>query len=310
MSDQKRTRTGTRRTTMAVLEILKSSTSAGSPVSVVQLVKRLKAEYAIDTSRDSVKAILDDLQEYYPGPDRIQCRRSGKARSYQFDYYYQTHLPETLQENIQKIEEAIRRNKNRHTMEWRISFHFNGYGSDKQLHPTGSPIENVLPVRLLWAYGHPYLVGFFAGQQDAAHFRVDLMDLIRMVEAPRTEDCQRDFRINQIMEEDYQAAHLYMFYEGPKERPRQIRLRVKKIPGKPDASMTFLQDHFGTHWRPVVSSETDTALEIWVKCLPSAMALFVRQYMDRVRVLEPEEVAKKVEDTLRRDFQTYFLENF
>ena len=64
MSDQKRTRTGTRRTTMAVLEILKNSTSAGSPVSVVQLVKRLKAEYAIDTSRDSVKAILDDLQEY------------------------------------------------------------------------------------------------------------------------------------------------------------------------------------------------------------------------------------------------------
>lgn len=44
MSNQKRTRTGTRRTTMAVLQILKNSTSAGSPVSVVPLVKRLKAE--------------------------------------------------------------------------------------------------------------------------------------------------------------------------------------------------------------------------------------------------------------------------
>ena len=153
-------------------------------------------------------------------------------------------------------------------------------------------------------------MGFFAGQQDAVHFRVDLMDLVRMVEMPRTEDCQRGFRINQIMEEDYQAAHLYMFYEGPKERPRQIRLWVKKIPGKPDASTTFLQDHFGTHWRPVASSKTDTVLEIWVKYLPSAMALFVRQYMDRVWVLEPEDVAKKAEDTLRRDFKTYFLENF
>lgn len=51
-------------------------------------------------------------------------------------------------------------------------------------------------------------------------------------------------------------------------------------------------------------------LEIWVKYLPSAMALFVRQYMDRVWVLEPEDVAKKAEDTLRRDFKTYFLENF
>ncbi len=44
MSDQKRTRTGTRRTTMAVLQILKNSTSTGSPVSVAQLVKYLKAE--------------------------------------------------------------------------------------------------------------------------------------------------------------------------------------------------------------------------------------------------------------------------
>lgn len=310
MSDQKRTRTGTRRTTMAVLEILKNTTNAGSPVSVVQLVKLLKAEYAIDTSRDSVKAILDDLQEYYPGPDRIRCRRSDKARSYQFDYYYQTHLPEKLQENIQKIEGAIRKNRNRHATEWRISFRLHGYGSDKQLHPTGSSIENVLPVRILWAYGHPYLVGFFAEKQDAAHFRVDLMRFVRTIETPRAEDSRRDFRINQVMEEDYQATHLYMFYEDPEERPCQIRLQVKKIPGKPDASMTFLQDNFGSYWRPVASSETDTALEIWVKCLPSAMALFVRQYMDRVRVLGPEEVVKKVEDTLRQDFGAYFLENF
>lgn len=308
MSDQKRSRTGTRRTTMAVLGILKTSTHLGNPVSIAQLVKRLSAEYGIDTSRDSVKDILDDLLAYYPGPDRIQCKHSDKDRPYQFDYYYQTELPEALQENIQRIERVIRKNRDRQATQWRIAFQFNGYGADHQLHPT-SRIVGVLPVRLLWDYGHLYLVGFFAERRDAAHFRVDLMSNIRVIEEPRATDEQWDFRIRQISAEDYQSAHLYMFYERSGERPERIRLRVKKIPGKPNASLTFLQDSFGAHWAPVGGTETDEGLEIWVKCLPGAIVQFVRQYMDRVRVLEPEAVVTEVETALRRAYQSYFQEN-
>ncbi len=84
MSEQKRSRTGTRRTTMAVLEILKTRTNLGRPISIAQIVKQLSSEYDIATSRDSVKAILDDLIAYYPGPDQIRCKESEKGRPYCF----------------------------------------------------------------------------------------------------------------------------------------------------------------------------------------------------------------------------------
>lgn len=245
MAEQKRSRTGTRRTTMAVLEILKTCTNSGRPISVARIVKQLNSEYDIATSRDSVKAILDDLMAYYPGPDQIRCKESEKGRPYCFDYYYQTRLPEYIQENIQTIELAIGRNKRQGSKESFLTFQFNGHGTDHQLHPTGKTME-LYPVRILWAYGHPYLVGFFAGREDAAHIRIDLMSSIRATERTREERQQRDFRIRQVEEEDYLTSHLYMFYERQGERPRHIKLRVRKIQGKPDASMTF----FGGPFRP------------------------------------------------------------
>lgn len=202
MSEQKRSRIGTRRTTMAVLEILKTSTSLGRPISMTPIVKRLDSEYDIATSRDSVKAILDDLMEYYPGPDQIRCKESEKGRPYSFDYYYQTQLPEHIQKNIQAIEQAIHKNKREGRKEYRLAFQFSGYGTDHQLHSTEKTME-LHPIRILWAYGHPYLVGFFPGRLDAAHFRIDLMSNIRVTERTREEDPQRDFRICQVEEEDY-----------------------------------------------------------------------------------------------------------
>lgn len=293
MSEEKRSRTGTRRTTMAVLEILKTSTSLERPISMTQIVKRLD------------KAILDDLMEYYPGPDQIRCKESEKGKPYSFAYYYQTDLPEHIQKNIQAIEQVIHKNKNQGRKEYGIAFRFSGYGTDHQLHPTGKTME-VCPIRILWAYGHPYLVGFFSGRLDAAHFRIDLMSNIRVTERTREEDPQRDFRICQVEEEDYQASHLYMFYEHQKERPKQIKLRVKKIPGKPEASMTFMEDHFGSCWRAVEGTETENAVEVWVRCLPGAMAQFVRQYIDRVHVLEPKDVVEQVENALMAEYRAYF----
>lgn len=305
MSEQKRSRTGTRRTTMAVLEILKTSTSLGRPIAMTQIVKRLDSEYGIATSRDSVKAILDDLMEYYPGPDQIRCKESEKGRPYSFDYYYQTEIPDHIQKNVQAIGQAIHKNKREGKKEYYLVFQFNGYGTDHELHPTVKTME-LYPIRILWAYGHPYLVGFFPGRLDAAHFRIDLMSNVQVTERTKEENPQRAFRICQVEEENYQASHLYMFYERQEERPKRIKLQVKKIPGKPEASMTFLEDHFGSCWRAVEGTETEDAVEVWVKCLPVAMAQFVRQYIDRVRVLEPKDVVEQVENALMAEYQAYF----
>lgn len=305
MSEQKRSRTGTRRTTMAVLEILKTSTSLGRPIAMTQIVKRLDSEYGIATSRDSVKAILDDLMEYYPGPDQIRCKESEKGRPYSFDYYYETQLPEHIQKNIQAIGQAIHKNKREGRKEYHLAFQFNGYGTDHKLHPTGKTMK-LHPIRILWAYGHPYLVGFFPGRLDAAHFRIDLMSNVQVTERTKEENPQRAFCIRQVEEENYQASHLYMFYERQGERPQQITLQVRKLSGNPEASMTFMEDHFGGKWSVVNGTETKDTVDVRVNCLPSAMGQFVRQYIDRVRVLDPEDVVKQVEDALEAAYKAYF----
>lgn len=309
MGDGKRGRTGTRRTTLKVLGILKDSTSRSGPISIAKLVERLETEHGIHTSRDSVKDILNDLIDYYPGPGEIRCSTSPKGRLYQYDYYYQPELPEGLQENIRTIEQTIRKDRDWRNREYRLSFRFSGYGSDHQLHPTESQLTHILPVRIIRAYGHYYLIGSFPGRWDAAHFRIDLMSLIREEEATCSASDReaREFHINRIRSEDYLRSHLYMSYERG-ETPRHIRLLVKKIRGKPNASLTFLQDTFGDAWRPVGGTETDEQLVVEVECLPYAIQCFVRRYLDRVRVLEPEDIARAVEEDLKRDLEAYFAD--
>ena len=70
--------------------------------------------------------------------------------------------------------------------------------------------------------------------------------------------------------------------------------------------MTFLEDHFGRHWWAVEGSETEDAVEVRVECLPGAMAQFVRQYIDRVHVLEPKDVVEQVENALVAEYKAYF----
>jgi len=304
MGTEKRTRTGTRRTTLAVLDILKTSTSRSNPISISELVKRLSAEYKISTHRDSVANILNDLMAYYPKPDKICCSRSNSGRTYQSNYYYQTELPEALQENIQKIEQAMRKNKDLRKQEYRISFDFCGYGSDHEVHPIRR-ICNILPARIVQAYGYYYLIGFWPGSWDTAHFHIDLMRRITVEEFPRSDEEQRQFSFNKVMDDTYLSSHLYMFYER-NEAPKQIHLQVKKYKNNPNACLFFLQDTFGNNWEPVSGTETDEQIEVKVTCLPSAIKLFVRRYIDRVRVLGPQDVVEQVEQDLRERFAEYF----
>ena len=308
MEQEKRSRTGARRTTLAVLEILKEDTNPGKPISITELVSRLEWRYGLHPNRDSVKAALSDLMEFYPGPDKIRCRRSEKNDRYQYQYYYQTGSSAELQDNLQTIQRVMGKNRGRRKTEFVLSFRLNGYGSDKALHASRR-IEGVLPIRVLQAFGHPYLIGFFRGGHHPSHFRIDLMTEIQSREEKREADEQREFQagaVDRMSDQEYLSTHPYMFYERPGDIPRWIRFRIKKLQGKPVSSLTFLQDLFGDGWRPIQGTETDSALEVWVQCLPSAAAQFAWQYMDRVRVLEPIEVKEQVEQALRKYYDQFF----
>ncbi len=312
MDDTKRKRTGTRKTTMKVLEILKNHTSREHPISIVELVRRLQEDYEIHTSRDTVKEILADLVQYYPKPDKIRCQKSEKREEYTYHYYYETSQSDEIQHKIQVIQEVIRKNDQLRSREITLSFCFNGYGSDKQLHPAGRAYCDVVPLRICHAYGHPYLVCFFSQGVHPAHLRIDLMTQLHTKERKKAEDERRDFKKKEVLQgsqEEYLARHPYMFYERPGDITRHIMFYVEKIPYKPEASLTFLQDMFGNHWQVTEGTETDSGLTVTVQCLVGAAAQFVWQYMDRVRVLGPQDVKETIEKELREKLEHYFAES-
>lgn len=311
------TRVNARLTTLKVLEILEDQTSRERPISITGIKRSLNDRYGLNPSRDTVKAILTDLVNEFPGPGRVVCReadrmdfRTGEDTQYTFGYYYQAADADEAQDIREQIERIIQRDK-RSASETVLSFRFCGYGSDGRLHETGWRPSGVLPLRIMEAYGHPYLICLLDGSSTPFHLRLDLITGLRTQRRKKEKDAKRQFVENKvnIPQEEYLATHLYMFYERDGDAPRWIRLRVEKLRGKPTASLTFLHDAFGEvgeNWKPVAGTETDSGLDVEVRCLPSAIAQFARQYLDRVRIVGPEDVKRQAEEELRKDFEQYF----
>lgn len=308
------TRVNARLATLKVLEILEDQTSRERPISITEIKRRLNDHYALNPSRDTIKAILTDLVSDFPGPGRVVCKetdrldfRTGADTQYTFGYYYQAAGADEEQDIREQIERIIQHDKHS-TSETVLSFRFCGYGSDGRLHETGWRPSGVLPLRIVDAYGHPYLICLLDGSSTPFHLRLDLITSLRTQRRRKERDAKRQFVENKvnIPQEEYLASHLYMFYERDGDAPRWIRLRVEKLRNKPTASLTFLHDTFGENWKLVKGTETDSGLEMEVCCLPSAMTQFVRQYMDRVRIVGPEDVKQRAEAELRKNFEQYF----
>lgn len=231
-----------------------------------------------------------------------------------------------VQRNIAVIQRVIAWNLHKKTREKVISFRFNGYGSDHKIHevPRGA-YQNFLPLKIFEAYGHYYAMGLLDKRKETDeedrpwNFRLDLMT--------RVDDSrERDKVTNEAREEiarmasganalaEYLTQHLHMAYERKGEKVETVYLQVEKIFSenewgekvyyKPLASMTILHDTFGENYE--VLFENDRYVDIRVKGVLWGITSFVRQYIDRVRVIGPEDVKARVEESLRKDFEGYF----
>lgn len=317
MGEKKYTRINARLTTFAVLELLKERTDQSHPISQKEIIRALQDDPRPEVSAcaKTVKAILGDLMAVYP--NQVFCsttERSEKAGDYNYKYYYH-HLfseDQVLQRNIVQIGGIIQRN-HRRAEETIISFQFNGYGRDGQRHPTSSPTE-FLPLRIFHAYGNYYLIGLFPGTAKPYHYRMDLMTNIQIHTAIR-DKAKYDRATAQRVTGDgkaYLSGHLYMFYEEEEDQREMpaIELRIKRFHDDPelDADLTLIHDTFGDSWESLGVDAAGNEERVVVRCLPKAVKVFLRQYMDRVRVAGPEDVKKEIEDDLQRDFENYFAE--
>ncbi len=293
-----------RETTLAVMKILIDTQNTG-PISIIEIVDRLAEKEEIITGRDTVKAILHDLQEHWPIDGEVKCEEKTKnnGQTYTYSYFYQPLQSDPIQAVIQKINQIIQKNKKRVGYETTLSFWFNGYGSDKKIHHVGRQYEDVLPVRVSYSNGHAYLICFWKDKKEPAHMRVDLITELKTNDTKKMDAPTRNLAFN-ASDTEYRQQHPYMFYEKEKEFLRHITIRIKKNPSKPHASLTFLHDVFGDSWNVVAGTETDEYVNVIVNCYPHAVSQFVWQFIDCVEVIEPLDIKSEIESSLTHRFET------
>lgn len=256
-------------------------------------------------TKEQAKALIEKLKGLVSPYER-------KNLEYSRDLPCSLYTTSTLvQKNITFVQRVISDNLHRDEKETVISFRFNGYGSDHQIHEvpgeTGK-YQNMLPLKILENNGSYYIAGLLDGKNKMSNFRLDLITRLDKTERPRVRDTERERAIQRVNGTDSRAAyltgHLYMGYERKNEEPSPIYLRVEKISNKPDASLTILHDAFGRNYH--VISENDQYVDVRVDGIMWSITSFVRQYMGRVCVLGPDPMKKEVEDALRKDFEQYF----
>ncbi len=253
-------------------------------------------------TKEQVKELTDKLKTMAS----LDCRKNKLGYTmYIPDKQYT--LNDKVQRNISVINDVITFNGNSNSKEAWINFTFNGYGDDKELHSTGDGYK-IYPICICEANQNYYLVGYMYGKY-LSHYRIDLMTNLKIQQVARENNEDRQAAINSFKQtpiSEYLSSHPYMFYESDKNSIKNITIRIKKNPKKPQASMTFLYNVFGRSWEVVKGTDNENFVDVRIRCLTNAMYIFVKQYIEDVEVINPPDIKKEIEDKLREDFRGYF----
>ncbi len=223
-------------------------------------------------SKSEVKEVLKKLKQLAPKPLAKKLNYLADIPDRQYT------LNEDVQKNVLLIHKAISAD---HV---RLTFMFNGYGTDKKLHEKRK--FTVLPLRICVVEGRYYLICLMDGKDSVSHFRIDLMTNMKEESVyhknERQERLVREFNSKTVSE--YISRHPYMYYENADDPVKTVYFKVQRLPKYPDASMTILHDYFGDDWQCV--EEREEFVVVRVRCVSSAAEVYARQFADRVSIIE------------------------
>ncbi len=318
---------------MLILEILKKYTDEEHALTQQEIIKLLDKNYGMECDRRSVKSNVLSLKEmgYDISMDKgyrllsrefddselrilidsilfsksISKRQAkdliSKIRNLASNYFnakvsHVSNLPE-LNRTINKqsmysldtINDAIAYRK-------KISFVYNQMGIDFKLHPKREEKYKVNPYQIVANNGRFYLIGNYDKYDNIAHFRIDRMTEVRVLEEKikpmnKVPEIEHGLNLPKHMTE-----HIYMF-SGKSD---SIKLRTT------EDMMSELVDWFGTDFKIVERS--DNYIDIRVVCNVEAMRYWALQYGPYVEVIEPECLRKKVIGDIEEMYQKY-IEN-
>ena len=194
--------------------------------------------------------------------------------------------------NVEILNEAIDRNK-------KVRFCVYSYQKDKKLHPRlwgdGNVKEYIVnPYQMVVTNGRYYLIGNIDKFDNIAHFRIDRIKGIKIVE----DSVRKKYTEIPEMKDGFQlgkhmAEHVYMF-SGKSERVQFIAKTYL---------YNDLMDWFGDDLRFIKEENNEVLCEVSVNL--KSMKLWALQYSPHVKVISPKSLVEEIKQDLKYALNEY-----
>ena len=315
---------------MLILKILREYTDENHALTQQEIIKLLDQNYGMECDRRSVKSNVLSLKEmgYDISMDKgyrlltrefddaelrilidsvlfsksISSRQAkgliDKLRKLASNFFnakvsHVSNLPE-LHRTVNKqamyaldaINDAIADKK-------KIEFTYNEIGTDFKLHPRRVEPYKVNPYQIVANNGKFYLIGNYDKYANVAHFRIDRMTDVRVLEEKIKPMSKVPELENGLNLPKHMAEHIYMF--SGESVPIKLRTTADM--------MSELVDWFGTDFR--IMENKDDQITVRVICNLEAMRFWALQYGPYVEVLKPAELRSRLREDIDNMVEKY-----
>ena len=316
---------------MLILDILKEYSDADHRLTQQEIIRLLKSNYDMECDRRSVKNNVLYLKElgyeismddgYYlverefedaelrmlidsvlfskqltqkQAKDLIEKLRKQGNRYFPAKVSHISNLPDLQHADNKQLMYALDAVNDAITEKKKISFIYNSYGTDFQLHPRREKPYIVSPYQMVANNGHFYLIANYDKYDNISHYRLDKMTCVKILdEKVKPQKAIKDFSQGFSLPK-HMAEHIYMF-SGPS-------VRVKLL--APADMMNELIDWLGKDF-VVRKSDNDEKIIITLNCNEESMFYWALQYGPYVEVLEPESLRRRIAESVKKMAKKY-----
>lgn len=316
-----------------ILNILREYTDENHSLTQQEIIRLLNQNYGMECDRRSVKSNVMSLKEmgYDIATDKgyrllsrelddselrilidsvifsksISTKQAkgliSKIRGLASNYFnakvsHVCNLPE-LNRTINKqamysldtINDAISEKK-------KIKFVYNEIGTDLKLHPKRPDPYTVNPYQIVANNGRFYLIGNYDKYDNVAHFRIDKMTDVKLLEEKvkpmnKVSGLEKGLNLPKHM-----AEHIYMF------SGESVSVKIRTTPDM----IGQLVDWFGMEIK-ILEKTTDNIV-VKFDCNYSAMRYWALQYGPYVEVLSPKNLREQLKEDIIKMAENYSLE--
>lgn len=208
-----------------------------------------------------------------------------------------SNLPENRPRNpelfltIEILDEAIEKG-------CQVSFNYSDYGTDKKQHlrtrEDSSVREYVVnPYQMVATNGRYYLICNMDKYDEIAHYRVDQIHNIKLLDTPVKPVRKVKGISNGLNLPKHMAEHVYMF-SGPSER---IDMRIPKF------LVGAILDWFGNDVK--FTDETEEYVIVHLSANIKAMRFWALQYCPHIKILGPQSLVDEIKSDLKNAIRMY-----